>query len=118
MARSALITDIKRQDNSHLAKLPCKNANLSPGSPNRCGRGLGREKYVKGEGKSFRYAGVGYLIGDCLKTKDVFGGGQKITFEGIVEMMMKAVLVTFFSSTSGKVDKDNKGVIEDAPMAS
>jgi hypothetical protein len=26
------------------------------------------------------------------------------------------VLVTFFSSTSGKVDKDNKGVIEDAQV--
>src|SRR5659263_723431 len=103
MARSSQITILKVRNHPHLAFLPCKNANFSPGNPNRCSRGLGREKYVKGEGKSFRYAGVGYLIGDCLKTKDVFGGGQKITFEGIVEMMMKAVLVTFFSSTSGKV---------------
>jgi len=90
MARSSQITILKVRNHPHLAFLPCKNANFSPGNPNRCGRGLGREKYVRGEGKFFRYPGVGYLISDCLKTKQVFGGGEKVTFEESVKMMNKA----------------------------
>jgi GDP-D-mannose dehydratase len=96
MARSALINGITGQDNSHLALLPFKyariyqpssneisgkvqqmphtgNTSFSPGSPNRCSRGLNRKKYVKGEEKFFRPAGVGYLFGDSSKTKQVFG---------------------------------------------
>ena len=83
MARPSQITILKVQNHPHLAFLPCKNANLSTGSPNRCGRGLGREKYAKGEGKFFRYAGVGYLRGDCLKTKQVFGGGRRLNSKGL-----------------------------------
>jgi GDP-D-mannose dehydratase len=53
-----------------------KNTRFYPGSPNRCSRGLDREKYARGEKKSSRPAGVGYLIGDSSKTKQVFGGGH------------------------------------------
>jgi len=96
MARSTQITITKVQNNSHLRLLPCKDASLyqasssemsgkvqyipqtgntrfSPGSPNGCGRGLDREKYVEGDGEFLRPDGDGYLRGDALKVKEVSG---------------------------------------------
>jgi len=101
MTRSSQITVTKVQNHSLLALLHCKNAKkyqpssniihgkvqkmpqtgntrFYPGSPNGCGRGLGREKYVKGEEKFFRFVGVGNIRGDSSKTKQVSGWGLKL----------------------------------------
>jgi GDP-D-mannose dehydratase len=113
MARSAQITVTKVQNHLYLALLPCKNAKkyqpsssemfgnvqempqtkntrFYPGSPNGCSRGLNRKKYVKGEKKFFRPAGVGYLIGDSSKAKTTFCWGAKGYVRRACEMMVKA----------------------------
>lgn len=101
MARSAQITVTKVHNHYYLALPPCDyariyqpssteisgkvqkmpqtgNTSFSPGSLNRCGRGLDLERYVKGEKKFIGPAGVGYLIGDSSKRKRYLVGGRRL----------------------------------------